>query len=151
MVGPAFWSGKIGENSRPGPGVALGIGFELFSWLSVEASWLTSIHLTNRPYPPSRDSFSTHAFHGGIRFVLPLGRFDLYLRGGAGGWFGVPDVLVHIKGLKQELRFSWLGGLGVLYHTLRKRFWIGLAGDVVGTHDRDDMLFMAALMLGCTF
>ncbi len=149
-LGPAVWFGSVGRDSKPGLAFSFGAGWEFFSWLAVEAAWTAGFHDTDQPRPPAPGSYTTHAFHGGLRFGLPLGRFDLFLRGGAGVQWSRPDILVRIERFDAQSRFSWLGGLGFTWHTPRRHFWIGLQADAMGALDFPGVLVTVSGAVGCT-
>lgn len=149
-LGPAFWTGAVGQASRPGLAFVFGAGYELFSWLALEATWASGFHETDQPRPPARGSFATHALHGGLRLGLPLDPFDLFLRGGAGITWAQPDILVRIPRFDGRSRVGWMGGAGFHWHTPRRHVWVGLEIDVLGAVDFPGMLILGSAVMGVT-
>ncbi len=132
-LGAAVWTGEVGDSSQVGLGFTFGAGYEFFSWLAVEGSWSTGFHDTNQPFPPASGNFATHAFHFTSRFTLPLDAFDLFLRGGVGWSWSQPDILLRIEEFDASPRFSWLGGGGFTWHTPRRKVWVGLECNAIGS------------------
>jgi hypothetical protein len=149
-LGSAVWVGEVGEQSRPGFGITIGAGYEFFSWLALEVSWSSGTHDTDQPAPPAPGSFSTHAVHGGLRLGVPVGSFDIFLRGGAGWMWSRPNILVRIEKFDGQARLGWMGGAGFTWHTPRRHVWIGLEGSVLGAVDFPGMLIMAGAVIGVT-
>jgi hypothetical protein len=148
--GGALWVGKIGENSRPGPAFSFGLGYEIFSFLAAEVAWTSGIFRTHQPSPPRPGDFASNALHAGLRFTLPLNRFDLFVRGGIGFLIVAPDILVRIPEVDGKLRLSWDGGAGFVWHTPRKHFWVGFEGGVVGASNFPGIQILAFGILGTT-
>jgi len=149
-VGSAIWVGEVGEQSRPGFGITIGAGYEFFSWLALELSWSSGAHDTDQPAPPAPGSFSTHAVHGGLRLGVPVGSFDIFLRGGAGWMWSRPNILVRIEKFDGQVRAAWMGGAGFTWHTPRRHVWVGLEGSVLGAVDFPGMMIMAGAVIGVT-
>jgi hypothetical protein len=149
-LGPAFWTGDVGGDSHPGMMFVFGAGYELFSWLAVEATWASGFHETDQPRPPAPGSFATHVLNGGLRLALPLEPFDLFLRGGAGIMWSRPDILVRIPRFDGKTRVGWLGGAGFNWHTPRRHVWIGLEVDALGAVDFPGILVLASAVIGVT-
>lgn len=149
-IGPAFWIGEVGQDSRPGFGLTFGAGYEFTSWLALEISWSSGTHDTDQPVPPAPGSFSTHAVHGGLRLGVPVGPFDIFLRGGAGWMWSRPNILVRVEKFDGQVRIGWLGGAGVTWHTPRRHVWVGLEGNVLGAVDFPGMMIMAGVVIGVT-
>jgi len=150
-LGPAFWTDSVGGASEPGLGFVFGAGYEFFSWLAVEINWASGFHDTNQKRPPAPGSFSTHALHAGARVNLPLGPFDIFLRGGGGFLLAEPDILVRISAFDGQPRLSWLGGLGFVWHTPRRRVWIGLEATAIGAGGFPGTLILSSALIGVTF
>jgi hypothetical protein len=149
-IGPAIWTGQVGANSRVGFSFSLQAAYELWPFLALEATWNSAVHETDQPPPPLPGTFSTHALHGGLRLALPLGRFDLFARGGVGLQWTRPDILVRIEGFDSDFKLGWLGGAGFVWHTPRKHFWLGLEGDAQGAVGFPDVLVSVHLLVGWT-
>jgi hypothetical protein len=149
-LGPAFWIGEVGKDTRPGFAFTFGAGYEFTSWLALELSWSSGAHDTDQPAPPAPGSFSTHAVHGGLRLGVPVGSLDLFLRGGAGWMWSRPNILVRVEKFDGQVRIGWLGGAGVTWHTPRRHVWVGLEGNVLGAVDFPGMLILAGVVIGVT-
>jgi hypothetical protein len=147
-VGPAIWFGDIGQVSHPGLAFSFETGYEFFSWLAVEASFLSGYHSTNQPAPPLPGTFNTQALHAGLRLSLPLGAFDLFLRGGVGLMWSRPDILVRIESFDGQTQFGWRGGLGFYAHTPRRRVFLGAEVSALGGMDVAGILLMGTGVLG---
>jgi hypothetical protein len=150
-LGPAFWTDRVGSASKPGLGFVFGAGYELFSWLALEVNWSSGFHDTNQPRPPAPGSFATYALHAGLRANVPIGPFDIVARGGGGFMLAQPDILVRISAFDGQARLSWLGGLGFVWHTPRRRVWIGLEATAIGAGGFPGTLIMASTLIGVTF
>ncbi len=131
-MGPAVWTGPVGESSALGIGLTLGTGYEFLSWLAVEATWTSGLHDTRQPSPPAPGSFATHAFHFGGRLAWPMYPFDFFVRGGAGWTWSIPNILIRIEEFDGQAQLSWLGGAGIIWHTPRRRVWLGLECNAIG-------------------
>jgi hypothetical protein len=149
-LGTGIWVGEVGKASRPGLALVFGADYEFFPWLAVEASYSLGFNGTDQDAPPTAGNFTTQAFHAGPRLTLPLDPFDLFLRGGV-GWMGAqPDILVRIEKFDGKLRFGWMGGLGFLYHTPRRRVFVGFEASVLGAIDFPGYLLVCNAVLGVT-
>lgn len=149
-LGAALWSGKIGDYSRPGPAFAFGLGYEIFSFLAAEVAWTSSLFGTHQPAPPRPGDVASNALHTGLRFTLPLGRFDLFVRGGIGFLLVAPDILVRVPEVDGKLRLSWQGGAGFTWHTPRKHFWVGIESGAIGASNFPGVQILAFGVLGTT-
>ncbi len=149
-LGPAVWLGEVGADSRPGLAFTFAAGWELWDFLAIEAAYRAGFHETDQPQPPAPGAFTTHALHGGLRLGWPLQRFDLFARGGVGVQWSTPDILVRVDGFDGDRRLSWLGGLGMIWHTPRRRFWIGFEADAMGGVGLPGVLLTVAGVVGCT-
>jgi hypothetical protein len=149
-LGTSFWTGYVADYSKPGVGLAVITSYEFFDWLAAFASWHSGIHSTDQPYPPAQSSFSTNALHLGARLSIELGSFDLFAKGGAGGLWSEPNILVRIKNFPQEMDISWLGGIGFIWHTPRRHFWIGAEASAMGVSGFDQSWIMVSASIGIT-
>jgi len=149
-LGAAVWTGAVGEASRTGVAFSFGVGYELFSWLAVEANWSAGFHGTDAPFPPAPGAFATQALNLGARLTLPLEPFDLFLRGGAGWSWSRPNILVRIDDFASEPSLSWLGGLGFSWHTPRRRIWIGLECNAIGQIGLPSIWIVTNTVIGVT-
>lgn len=149
-LGGAFWSGKVGERSLPGPAFSFGVGYEIFSFLAAEVAWASGINRAHQASPPNSGEFASHALHGGLRFTLPLDRFDLFIRGGVGFLLVAPNILIGVPEFDGRPKFSWQGGCGFTWHTPRKHFWIGLESGVIGASDIPGIQILAFGVIGTT-
>lgn len=131
-IGTGFFLGEVGRYSRPGLSVVLAADYEIFSFLALEAEYRLGLNATAQPEPPAPGNFTTQAATAGLRLALPLGRFDLFLRGGAGLLWSGPDILVRVPDFDGKTRVGWMGGLGFLYHTPRPRVFLGLEASCLG-------------------
>ncbi len=149
-LGPAVWLGAVGADSRPGLAFTFAAGWELWDFLAIEAAYRAGFHETDQPHPPAAGAFTTHALHGGLRLGWTLERFDLFARGGIGVQWSAPDILVRVENFDGRSRLSWLGGLGMTWHTPRRRFWIGIETDAMGGVGFPGVLLTVAGVVGCT-
>ncbi|HOX44601.1 MAG TPA: hypothetical protein PK668_13460 [Myxococcota bacterium] len=149
-VGPAVWVGAVGPMADVGAVFSFQAAYELWPYLAVEAAWTSALHDTDQPAPPQPGTFTTHAAHGGLRLALPLGRFDLFARGGVGVQWVRPDILVRVEGFDGDLRLGWLGGLGFVWHTPQRHLWLGLEADAQGALGFPGILLTAHALLGWT-
>jgi hypothetical protein len=149
-LGPAFWVGDMGQVSRPGIAFGFSAGYELFSWLAVEAIWTTGIHATDQPPPPQQATFTTQVLQGALRLGIPLGRFDLFARGGVGMLWSRPDVLRDVDGFDGQERLAYSGGAGVTWHSPRRYVWLGFDLSAMGAKDFPGIWLLATMSLGIT-
>jgi hypothetical protein len=149
-VGPAVWVGDVGPQAEVGAVFTFLAAYEVWPYLAVEAAWTSALHDTDQPAPPQPGTFTTHAAHGGLRLALPLGRFDLFARGGVGVQWVRPDILVRVEGFDGDVRLGWLGGLGFAWHTPRRHIWLGLEADAQGALGFPGILVTAHALLGWT-
>lgn len=148
-IGPAFWLGEVGKYSKPGIGLSFGLAYEWLSYVATELSYNVGMHETDQQSPPSPGSFSTHGFYGSVRLNLPLERIDIFGRGGLGIQWSTPDILVRVEGFDKDAHLSWLAGLGFVWHTPRKRFWLGIETRALGAVDFPGIMLESSVVLGC--
>ncbi len=148
-LGPAFWLGDVGKYSKPGLGFSFSLAYEWFSFLATEVTYNVGMNETDQRSPPAPGSFTTHGFYAGLRLNLPVQRFDLFARGGIGTQWSTPDILVRLDGFDKDAHLAWLGGLGFVWHTPRRHFWLGLESRAMGAVDFPGVMLEALLMVGC--
>jgi hypothetical protein len=149
-IGTGFFLGEVGRDSQPGLSIVLGLEYEIFSFLAVEAEYRLGWNATAQPEPPAPGEFMTQAATAGLRLSLPLGRFDLFLRGGAGVLWSGPDILVRVEGFDARARIGWMGGMGFLYHTPRPRIFLGLEASCLGGIGYPGIYLTVNALLGAT-
>lgn len=149
-VGTGFFLGEVGRDSQPGLSIALGLDYEIFSFLALEAEYRLGWNATAQPEPPAPGEFMTQAATAGLRLSLPLGRFDLFLRGGAGVLWSGPDILVRVEGFDARARIGWMGGMGFLYHTPRPRVFLGIEASCLGGAGYPGYYLTVNALLGAT-
>ena len=149
-LGVSGWTGSIGSNSRPGLGFLFSTGYELFSFLAMEASWTSALHDADQPYPPAPGGFSVYSLQGGVRLSLPLEPLDVFLRGGVGWTWMEPDVLVRVEKLPLEPTFGWHAGAGLFWHTPLRGFFVGAEAACHGFPSLSDLWLVGGLVLGVT-
>ena len=67
FVGARGFIGGVGDLSRPGPYLHLGVGWEALSWLWIAVSAEGSMHRTDAPSPPSPTVFELVSFMAELR------------------------------------------------------------------------------------
>lgn len=149
-LGPALWVGEMGPDVALGMALTFGAGWEFFDWLALEAVFSAGYHNTDQAQPPAPGTFSTLALHAAVRFNLPLDPFDLFLLGGFGFQQSQPDILVRVDSFDTDNHMSWLGGLGFVWHTPRRRFWIGMQANAMGGIEFPGILVRVSGLIGCT-
>ena len=149
-LGPAMWVGEMGPDVALGMSLTFGAGWEFFEWLALEGIFSAGYHSTDQAQPPAPGTFSTLAVHAALRFNLPLDPFDLFLLGGFGFQQSQPDILVRVDGFDADGHMSWLGGLGFVWHTPRRHFWIGMQADAMGGIEFPGILVRVSGLIGCT-
>ena len=80
----AFGAGT-GAGTSPGPAWGFRVGWEFMSWLAVDAHYMGSMNLINKPYSPTGPArLVTNAALAELRLTLPLPYIQPYLLSGIG-------------------------------------------------------------------
>jgi hypothetical protein len=128
LIGGRGFAGGLGRISQPGMFARVGLGYELFDWLSLGTAIELSLHDTDAPPPPAPGSFEVMDMLVELRLQLPLSaRAALWLAGEGGiGW--TPGNLLATYGIRDanDIGLVYGGSLGFDWHLLSKHHSIGL-------------------------
>ena len=130
FVGARGFIGGVGDLSRPGPYLHLGVGWEALSWLWIAVSAEGSMHRTDAPSPPSPTIFELVSFMAELRLQANVSaRAALWLGGEVGIGFATSDVL-RTYGLQDADQVSLIygGQLGFDWHMRNRHHSWGISG-----------------------
>ncbi len=130
-VGATTYVGSTSSYSSIGPTLAVRVGRDLFSWLSLAGYLGASTHEATVPPPPEGEYYQL--YRGGVdaRLGGRLDRLALFVEGGAGVALISTNVLGKVMVTEPGERFSLLvhGGAGAEYQIENRHYAFGLAVD----------------------
>ena len=124
-----YW-GDLGKVSKAGPRLAVSLGYELASWVSVLLQVGASFHDTSHPPPPARTSYELLEALVGLRLTVPLTtQAALWADGLAGGVWTSGDVLRSL-GFRDAVfpTLHYGGELGFDWHIRSRHHSLGMLG-----------------------
>lgn len=132
-LGATAYVGDTSSYSSIGPTVALRVGRDLFSWLSLAAYLGASTHEATVPPPPEGEYYQLYRGGADARLGGRLDRLALFVEGGAGLALISTNVLGKVMVTEPGERFSLLvhAGAGAEYQIENRHYAFGLAVDGV--------------------
>jgi hypothetical protein len=129
-LGGATLLGSNAQYAAVGPSLALRLGTDLFSWLSVGVHLAASSHEALVPPPPEGEWFQLYRGFGDVRLGFRHGALAMFVEGGAGAGYISSNVLAKVMVLDPGERFSlaFTGGAGAEYQLQNRHYAFGLAG-----------------------
>ncbi len=130
-LGATAYVGGTSSYSSVGPTMAVRIGRDLFSWLSLGGYLGASIHEATVPAPPEGEYYQLYRGGADARVGGRLDRIALFVEGGAGVAMISTNVLGKVMVTEPGERFSLLvhGGAGAEYQIENRHYAFGLALD----------------------
>jgi hypothetical protein len=130
-LGAVTFLPSASSEAAPGPALALRIGRDVFSWLSLGVTLAASSHEATVPAPPEGEWFQL--YRGGVEARLGgrLDRLALFVEGGAGAARISSNVLgkVMITEPGERLSIAFHAGAGLEYQIENRHYAFGLALD----------------------
>lgn len=130
QVGALGFIGDAGDVSKPGPRLAITLGYEFTDWLSLLVLGEGSLHGTKNRPPPSHTAYELAGGALGLRFSIPFNARAALWAEGLGGvvWSG-GDVLRGL-GFKNahKLGIDYGGELGFDWHVRSLHHSLGVLG-----------------------
>ena len=129
-IGVRGFVGGVGDFSKPGPHLTLGVGYEIARWLYVRVAFEASMHATDAPSPPTPTVFELVGGVAEVRVQLNASaRVALWL----GGEFGISTVTSDVLttyGINDsdDIGLVYGGQLGLDWHMKTRHHSIGLSG-----------------------
>jgi len=125
--------GMLGEGQHAaaiGPVVAVRLGYDLTSWLSLGIAADASSHEATVPAPPEGEWFQLYQGRADLRLGVRAGAFALFAEGGAGAAYISSNVLGKVAILEPGERVSLAvaAGAGIEYQLQNRHYAFGLAG-----------------------
>lgn len=130
-LGATAYVGDTSSYSSIGPTVAVRVGRDLFSWLSLAGYLSASTHEATVPPPPEGEYYQLYRGGADARLGGRLDRLALFVEGGAGVALISTNVLGKVMVTEPGERFSLLvhGGAGAEYQIENRHYAFGLAVD----------------------
>ncbi|MEJ7602710.1 MAG: hypothetical protein WKG01_32780 [Kofleriaceae bacterium] len=118
-------------DARPGPGLNIRIGRDLFAWLSLGISLAASSHEATVPPPPEDEWFQLYRGGGDLRVGGRFDRIAVFLEGGAGIAMISSNVLgkVMITEPGEKFSIAFTAGAGAEYQLENRHYAFGIAVD----------------------
>jgi hypothetical protein len=118
-------------SAAAGPGLALRVGRDLFSWLSIGGYLAGSTHEATVPPPPDGQFFQLYRAGADGRLSIPAGPMAIFAEGGFGASMISSNVLEKVLITKPGKSFSATihAGGGLEYQLENRHYAIGLAAD----------------------
>ncbi|RME23984.1 MAG: hypothetical protein D6806_10300, partial [Deltaproteobacteria bacterium] len=150
-MGVSAWTGKVGSNSKPGVGMNLGVGYDVFEWLGVELAWTGGTNDSDAPYPPAPATFSANQIELILKPRYIMGQFDCVLLAGAGLRWVHPNVLVRIEDFADGMKPVWTAGVEVRWNTPVPGLWAAFRITASGEYSDSSTLWLVpSLGMGYT-
>ncbi len=130
-IGAQKMAGKTKRRTNEGPALALLLGTDVFSWLSVGGRLDLASHEVVLPRPPEGEYTQLYSGAGEARLSISMGRVALYAEGIIGYTMISTNVLETVEILDPGERFSPLigGGGGLEYQLQNRHYAFGLGGE----------------------
>src|SRR5262245_2050648 len=117
-MGARVFLNGIGNYADPGPWASIGLGYELFDWLTVIVSAEGSMHRTDAPPPPVPTAFEVVGGTASGRLQANFtAEFAMWLSGQFGVLVATTDIL-NLYGFQNAstIGITYGGELGVDWH-----------------------------------
>jgi len=117
--------------AAPGPALALRIGYDLWSFLSLGIAAGASTHEATVPPPPEGEYLQLYRARADGRLTARVNALALYAEGGAGAAMISSNVLGKVGVTDPGERFSIMfsGGAGLEYQLQNRHYALGLGGE----------------------
>jgi hypothetical protein len=109
--------GDLGRVASPGPRLAIALGYEITTWLSVLGLGEGSLHVTKNREPPGRTAFEMYGGGLGLQLGVPITARAMVFTRGIGSIVSTGGDVLHPLGFKEahklgvgygaELAFDW--------------------------------------------
>ena len=104
QLGALALGGAANRVSKPGPRVAVALGYELTHWLSALVLAEGSLHRTDNRQPPRATAYELLGGALGVRLSWPINARAALWMGGLGGLNWTSRDVLHVLGYKRAFR-----------------------------------------------
>lgn len=128
--GATAFVASVSSYAAVGPSLAVRIGSDLFSWLSLGVHVAASSHEALVPPPPQGEWFQLARAFADARISIRRGAIAGFIEGGAGAAYMSSNVLAKVMVIDPGEHFSlaFTGGAGVEYQLQNRHYAAGVAG-----------------------
>jgi opacity protein-like surface antigen len=141
-AGAVFFVGPIRSRVETGFALGLRVGYDVTSWLAVQARGLGSTHETKfAGMPQAGQLLQLYQGLAELKATLRFSQTSIFLEGGAGAARLSTNILATVGLTRWRTGLTAGGGAGIDYHSLSRHFSMGLrAGyfwlrDIGGSQD----------------
>jgi hypothetical protein len=128
-LGAVAFFGAAGHDVAPGFAVGARVGYDLSSWLAVQAHVLGSTHSITGDSPVAGQLLQTYQAIAEGKLTWRFGQTSIFGEGGAGLERLSTNVLYTLMIERYRIGFTAGGGGGFDYHSLSRHFSVGVRGD----------------------
>jgi hypothetical protein len=128
-MGAVAFFGPAGHDVAPGFAVGARVGYDLSSWLAVQAHFLGSTHSIAGDSPLAGQLLQTYQAIAEGKLTWRFGQTSIFGEGGAGLERLSTNVLYTLMIERYRIGFTAGGGGGFDYHSLSRHFSVGVRGD----------------------
>jgi hypothetical protein len=128
-LGAVAFFGRAGNDVAPGFAVGARVGYDLSSWLAVQAHFLGSTHSITGDSPLAGQLLQTYQGIAEGKLTWRFGQTSIFGEGGAGLERLSTNVLYTLMIERYRIGFTAGGGGGFDYHSLSRHFSVGVRGD----------------------
>lgn len=151
-LGAVAFFGPAGRDVAPGFAVGARVGYDLSSWLAVQAHLLGSTHSITGDSPLAGQLLQTYQAIAEGKLTWRFGQTSIFGEGGAGLERLSTNVLYTLMIERYRIGFTAGGGGGFDYHSLSRHFSVGVRGDFFWLREISDSRdLMATTYLRYTF
>jgi len=134
-VGGLAFFGKAGDDLAPGFAIGARVGYDIFSFLAVQAHLLGSTHETRDGTVLSGQLFQTYQGTIEAKGTLRWSQWAIFVEGGLGAARMSSNLLYALNLARYRVGFTAGGGAGIDYHSLSRHFSVGVRGDFYWLRD----------------
>jgi hypothetical protein len=128
-LGAVAFFGAAGRDVAPGFAVGARVGYDLSSWLAVQAHVLGSTHSITGDSPLAGQLLQTYQAIAEGKLTWRFGQTSIFGEGGAGLERLSTNVLYTLMIERYRIGLTAGGGGGFDYHSLSRHFSVGVRGD----------------------
>jgi hypothetical protein len=128
-LGAVAFFGRAGNDVAPGFAVGARVGYDLSSWLAVQAHFLGSTHSITGDSPLAGQLLQTYQGIAEGKLTWRFGQTSIFGEGGAGLERLSTNVLYTLMIERYRIGFTAGGGGGFDYHSLSRHFSVGVRGN----------------------
>jgi hypothetical protein len=128
-LGAVAFFGPAGRDVAPGFAVGARVGYDLSSWLAVQAHFLGSTHSIAGDSPLAGQLLQTYQAIAEGKLTWRFGQTSIFGEGGAGLERLSTNVLYTLMIERYRIGLTAGGGGGFDYHSLSRHFSVGVRGD----------------------